>query len=199
MKSLSENIVDFYIRKNIIDSGMRTIYEYGISLIINDIVNFALILSIAGLLGHFLYGIVFLLTFCLARVHCGGFHANKTWICRCTMLVTFACVLFASDIFIKYCNFTGCIIITGISMLMLFPVIPVENPNKKINDRLRKRNKILGMVTVCLFTALALILTAYKIREGVVILFTILSVATLALIGKIINNRGGVQDEKYSE
>ena len=41
MKSLSEVIADFYIEKNIISSDMKSVYVYGISLIINDIIDFA--------------------------------------------------------------------------------------------------------------------------------------------------------------
>ena len=44
MKSLSEVIADFYIEKNIISSDMKSVYVYGISLIINDIIDFAVIL-----------------------------------------------------------------------------------------------------------------------------------------------------------
>mgnify|MGYP001404143140 CR=1 FL=1 len=40
MKSLSEVIADFYIEKNIISSDMKSVYVYGISLIINDIIDF---------------------------------------------------------------------------------------------------------------------------------------------------------------
>ena len=36
MKSLSEVIADFYIEKNIISSDMKSVYVYGISLIINE-------------------------------------------------------------------------------------------------------------------------------------------------------------------
>ena len=78
MKSLSEKITDFYLQKNIIKSDMKNIYEYGVSLIINDIVMFAMILLLSLIIGNVLYGIIFLFTFCTARVYCGGFHAKKS-------------------------------------------------------------------------------------------------------------------------
>ena len=67
MKSLSEAIADFYIRKNIISSDIKSVYVYGISLIINDIIDFAVILIPAIIAGRFIYGVVFLLTFCITR------------------------------------------------------------------------------------------------------------------------------------
>lgn len=81
MKSLSEVIADFYIEKNIISSDMKSVYVYGISLIINDIIDFAVILIPAIIARRFIYGVAFLLTFCITRIHCGGFHAKKSWIC----------------------------------------------------------------------------------------------------------------------
>ena len=89
MKSLSEVIADFYIEKNIISSDMKSVYVYGISLIINDIIDFAVILIPAIIARRFIYGVAFLLTFCITRIHCGGFHAKKSWICAGVMLLTF--------------------------------------------------------------------------------------------------------------
>ena len=57
MKSLSEVIADFYIEKNIISSDMKSVYVYGISLIINDIIDFAVILIPAIIARRFIYGV----------------------------------------------------------------------------------------------------------------------------------------------
>lgn len=65
MKSLSEVIADFYIEKNIISSDMKSVYVYGISLIINDIIDFAVILIPAIIAQRFIYGVAFLLHFVL--------------------------------------------------------------------------------------------------------------------------------------
>ena len=61
MKSLSEVIADFYIEKNIISSDMKSVYVYGISLIINDIIDFAVILIPAIIARRFIYGVVYVL------------------------------------------------------------------------------------------------------------------------------------------
>ena len=68
MKSLSEVIADFYIEKNIISSDMKSVYVYGISLIINDIIDFAVILIPAIIARRFIYGVAFLLTFCITYI-----------------------------------------------------------------------------------------------------------------------------------
>lgn len=189
MKSLSENIADFYIKKNIIKSDMKSVYVYGISLIINDIVDFIVILAAAALLRHFMYGIVFLLTFCLTRVHCGGFHAKKSWICAMTMLVTFILIYAVTEITSPYYNLIWGIIVGVISVIMLLPVIPVENPNKKLSKEVKIRNRKIGLCVTIVFLLLSFVLTVFGIPEGTIIAFTILSVAILAVIGTKINQR----------
>lgn len=77
MKALSENIVDYYIKKQIVKPKMKSIYMYGVSLILNDIISFSLILIISAVIDKFLHGIVFLTVFYFLRVRCGGFHAKK--------------------------------------------------------------------------------------------------------------------------
>ena len=193
MKSLSEAIADFYIRKNIISSDMKSVYVYGISLIINDIIDFAVILIPAIIAGRFIYGVVFLLTFCITRIHCGGFHAKKSWICAGIMLLTFIIICLCVEITTSIYGVILNVIINSISILIMLPIIPVENPNKKLD--VKQKNKKIGIIVTSSFAVLSIVLTVYNIQEGAVISFTLLSVAVLAMVGKILN-QGGEKNEK---
>lgn len=193
MKSLSESIADFYIKKNIIDPAQKAIYVYGISLLINDVVDCCIILIPAVITGHAMYGIVFLSVFWLLRVHCGGLHAKKVWICALIMLLTFCAVCIITYITSEYYNVTWSIIIFVVSALTMLPIIPVENPNKMLSPRMRRKSKCMGITIMILFAGLSVVLSAYGIRVGMVISYTVLSVAILAIIGKIYNRKGGVQ------
>ena len=184
MKSLSEVIADFYIEKNIISSDMKSVYVYGISLIINDIIDFAVILIPAIIARRFIYGVAFLLTFCITRIHCGGFHAKKSWICAGVMLLTFILVCLCTELTAS---------IYGV--LIILPIIPIENPNKKLDAKVKQKNKKIGIIVTSLFAMLSIVLTVYNIQEGAVISFTLLSVAVLAMVGKILN-QGGERNEK---
>jgi len=135
MKSLSEVIADFYIEKNIISSDMKSVYVYGISLIINDIIDFAVILIPAIIARRFIYGVAFLLTFCITRIHCGGFHAKKSWICAGVMLLTFILVCLCTELTASIYGVILNMIINSISILIILPIIPIENPNKKLENR----------------------------------------------------------------
>ena len=195
MKSLSEVIADFYIEKNIISSDMKSVYVYGISLIINDIIDFAVILIPAAIAGRFTYGVAFLLTFCIARIHCGGFHAKKSWICATGMLLTFILVCLCTELTASIYGVILNMIINSISILIILPIIPIENPNKKLDAKVKQKKKKLGIIVTSLFAMLSIVLTVYNIQEGAVISFTLLSVAVLAMVGKILN-QGGEKNEK---
>ena len=195
MKSLSEAIADFYIRENIISSDMKSVYVYGISLIINDIIDFAVILIPAIIAGRFIYGVVFLLTFCITRIHCGGFHAKKSWICAGIMLLTFIIICLCVEITTSIYGVILNVIINSISILIMLPIIPVENPNKKLDADVKQKNKKIGIIVTSSFAVLSIVLTVYNIQEGAVISFTLLSVAVLAMVGKILN-QGGEKNEK---
>ena len=195
MKSLSEVIADFYIEKNIISSDMKSVYVYGISLIINDIIDFAVILIPAIIAGRFIYGVVFLLTFCITRIHFGGFHAKKSWICAGIMLLTFIIICLCVEITTSIYGVILNVIINSISILIMLPIIPVENPNKKLDADVKQKNKKIGIIVTSSFAVLSIVLTVYNIQEGAVISFTLLSVAVLAMVGKILN-QGGEKNEK---
>ena len=195
MKSLSEVIADFYIEKNIISSDMKSVYVYGISLIINDIIDFAVILIPAIIAQRFIYGVAFLLTFCITRIRCGGFHAKKSWICAGVMLLTFILICLCIELTTSIYGVILNVIINSISILIMLPIIPIENPNKKLDADVKQKNKKIGIIVTSLFAMLSIVLTVYNIQEGAVISFTLLSVAVLAMVGKILN-QGGEKNEK---
>ena len=195
MKSLSEVIADFYIEKNIISSDMKSVYVYGISLIINDIIDFAVILIPAIIAQRFIYGVAFLLTFFITRIRCGGFHAKKSWICAGVMLLTFILICLCIELTTSIYGVILNVIINSISILIMLPIIPIENPNKKLDADVKQKNKKIGIIVTSLFAMLSIVLTVYNIQEGAVISFTLLSVAVLAMVGKILN-QGGEKNEK---
>ena len=86
-----------------------------------------------------------------------------------------------------------------ISVLLVLPVIPVENPNKPLSSEVRQKNRTQGLIIVFLFTVSAGVLISFGIQEGVIISLTVAAVAVLAEAGKIINERGKKLYEKRIE
>lgn len=186
-KIISENITNYYIEKNIINPEMKSIYEYGVWLIINDIISFSMILIISAIIRRFLYGVIFLTVFYFLRLRSGGFHAKKVWICRCTMAAAFAGVILFTYILNMFHINWSILLINVLSVLMMLPIIPVENKNKRLTELKRKKNKQQGIIIIFLLFSASVLLLILKRQEGIVISITMLSVAVLAVIGDKVN------------
>ena len=188
MDYLSDCIADFYIKRNIIDPSKKEIYKTGLLLILNDIISFSIIIILSAVLWNIRFAVEFLLTFCLTRIYCGGYHAKKSWICRLTMLVTFFAVISTS--YLLNSSDIWVILITVIfSFFMLLPIIPVKHPNKHLSEEQRKNNRIKGIISFILFAIGAILLFFLFKQDGIIIALSLFAVSLLALIGTITNER----------
>lgn len=194
MKRLSLCITDFYIKRNIINPDDREVYEYGLSLIINDAVTFLLIFAISALLGRVRFAAEFLVTFCVSRVFCGGYHAGKEWICRCLMLGTFLCTLVLGEFFYGFGAFCAAVI-AAVSLGVLFALIPVRHPNKTLSAVQIAKNRRRGIITLVLFALLSLCLSLEGKQDGFIIALSLLAVAALAVTGTLLNGGGEIHEE----
>lgn len=198
MKSLSESIVNYYIKKEIIDAEKREVYQFGTWLIINDIISFSVVLFVSAILNRFMYGVLFLVVFYCSRVRCGGFHAKKVWICRLTMLVTFISVILLSELIQLNGGLWSIIVMNIISLSLLLPIIPIENPNKKLSEKVREKNRREAIIILLVLFFVSIILFSLRKQMGIIVATTMLSVAVLAVIGKIVNEAGGELNEEIS-
>lgn len=88
MGFISESIADFYVSRKIICASEKEIYKYGIELIFNAAINYLIIGLISLVVGSIVFAIEFLLTFCITRFFCGGYHAKKHYILLSRCLVS---------------------------------------------------------------------------------------------------------------
>ena len=67
MYRLANTITDYYIRKKIIAEEKREIYFYGFKLIIADVINYVIIISLGIVFNRLIESIAFLITLCGLR------------------------------------------------------------------------------------------------------------------------------------
>ncbi|MBQ7900553.1 MAG: accessory gene regulator B family protein [Clostridia bacterium] len=189
MEYLSNCIADFYIRRNIIEPDEKEVYKCGVELILNDVVTFSLILLISAVVWHIRYAIEFLTVFCTTRVHCGGYHAPKAYICRLTMLATFVCVAILSSVS-RDAGSAVLYLILAVSFIAILPLIPVKHPNKQLTRQLisKSRKKGIGLYVVYSVCSV-LIYTFANGHDGMIIAFSLCAVSALAIIGTFVNGR----------
>ena len=187
---LSGSIADFYVKRNIIQDNEKEVYKWGLSLILNDVVTFALILIFSAIFQKLRFGTEFLLVFCTTRVFCGGYHAPKAYLCRISMLTVAFFVLVGSSVLESIVSIFGLLMLLATFFVMLIPIIPVKHPNKTLTPQLIKRGRIGGYTLYILFAlcSVALLLSGSK-QDALIIALSLVAVSLLALIGKFTNER----------
>ncbi|MBR3933214.1 MAG: accessory gene regulator B family protein [Clostridia bacterium] len=189
MEHISECIANFYASKNIIKCNEKEAYQYGIYLILNDIVTFSIIILISIFLWKFRYSIEFLSVFCFTRAYCGGYHASKAYVCRLTMIITFLMVIILSSLLENISERSLCIILIC-SFSLSIPFIPVKHPNKELTPELVRKGRVKGTLVFALFSLSAVLIFKYfEARDGVIIALTLSAVSALVIIGVITNER----------
>lgn len=189
MEHISKRIANFYASKNIIKCDEKEAYQYGIYLILNDIVTFSIIILISIILWKFRYSVEFLTVFCFTRAYCGGYHATKAYICRLTMIITFLMVIILSYLLGNISKWLLYIILIC-SFSLSIPFIPVKHPNKELTSELKKKGRVKGTLAFVIFSLFSVfVFKFYEARDGVIIALTLSAVSALVIIGVIINER----------
>lgn len=191
MEKLANAITNYYLKKNVIAGDKCDIYFYGFKLIIADIINYMIIITLGMILKKLPESIIFLISLCGLRQFTGGFHAKTFWLCRLSMVITFMGVLMAAT-FIE--NLKIEILLTVsiniISIIAIMILAPIENVNKRLSKAQRKSNKIKSIITSILLSTTSVMLAVGDIKIGVTISMTLLAVVILMSIGKI-TQKGG--------
>lgn len=170
MEKLANAITNYYLKKNVIAGDKYDIYFYGFKLIIADIINYMIIITLGMILKKLPESIIFLISLCGLRQFTGGFHAKTFWLCRLSMVITFMGVLMAAT-FIE--NLKIEILLTVsiniISIIAIMILAPIENVNKRLSKAQRKSNKIKSIITSILLSTTSVMLTVGDIKIGVTI------------------------------
>jgi len=190
MKSLSCTVTDFFVDKGIVDRTQKDIYEYGLELIIADIINFTLILTISALVKSLVTGVLFSFCFPTLRRFCGGYHAKKRWTCRVFTISTFLAVWVCAQLLSSYGVWlTVPFGILSLAIMLLYS--PVENPSKPLSVNGKSRNRKRSLLIFSIYGCTAIILSVFGYQEGMVVSLTILAVVLLIIVSQILKRKEG--------
>ena len=191
MKNLSDKITDFYIKKGFVPEDKKEIYSYGFRLIIADIINFSIVITLGIVLKKLCESILFLITLCTVRRFSGGFHAKTYWLCRLSMIITFTGVLTLSEIIIKTNNKLNIsLLINVLCMIIIFRFSPVKHPNKTLTTEQIHKNKFKAIITSFILSVLSILITATGFDKGVTISSTLLAIVILMIISLVMQKEG---------
>lgn len=178
---MSKQIANLFVARKVVPADEVEIYAYGAELILSDVVNFCMILTLGAIFQRFTAGVIFLVCFVPTRRFCGGYHASTHGRCRGAMIFTFIILLVVTALFPPQ-RFSLIMLMNLASCCVIFILAPIENQNKPLSEGGRRRNRARARFTAVLLSLLSTILCIYGSTAGVVICVTLFIIATLMII-----------------
>ena len=165
---LSEKIVSYLIAFETIPEADRELYQYGVFLLISQILYFTITLILGFALGIVFESIVFFVAFQSIRQIAGGYHATTETKCE----ILSAGVILLSLIFIKLVNenslFTHALAIALVCAIVIFLLAPLDTVQRLLSydeyTAFRKKTRIILIVII------TVIVVSYIMK--IVIVFT---------------------------
>lgn len=162
-------ITAFFIEQKIIVAKDREIYEYGLELLLADLLNFSIILLIGSAIHQLWSTVLYLLIFVGLRSVCGGYHAKTHLLCHtCTIGVY---ILFLLLLHIQILTNNKLILLLG-DFIAAIPIIlfaPIPHANKPLSETVRKRNRYRSIILYFFLLLSAVLLGVFGRQESSVI------------------------------
>lgn len=132
VSELSERIANRLIRKKVIDSEEKEIYQYGMNQMLLSLINVVTTLIIGILLGMLWQCLLFTFSFMVIRTYAGGYHASTQK--KCYLLTT--SIIIATLSVIKYVEINNyiCLMLLSISSVIILMLSPVGAENKPLDN-----------------------------------------------------------------
>ncbi len=184
---LKDKLVQSMADNNVIEQDEIDIYRFGVQLLSETVLSFAIFLIIAAFLGSIVEFIIFITAFALLRQYAGGFHADKFISClliSCCVITAFCIAVHIPDQAVYVIG-----VLAVISLIIILLLAPVDSKHKRITetDRTKYRKKL---IIILIFEIIASgIIMLYSEHFAVCICFSWIVLSVLLIIGKIKNKQ----------
>lgn len=183
LTKLSQIIVDFFVKEDVVSEEQLEIYQYGIELSVSTLMGLFIVLAIGVLSRRFTESVIFYIVFCLTRAFCGGFHAHSHLLCK----VTFICVLIlvlVMDLVLYNIEIYYWFVLYLYSLTIVCAFAPVENPNKRLTSYDKKRCEIISIIFMVVWLVAMILFYSFGSELYHIVALTLFFVANLMLLGK---------------
>lgn len=150
IQRISENIVSWQIRKNLLKIDQRALYQYAYELLLNQVINILIAVIIAVVMRAPMPVFVFLVSYIPLRSYCGGYHAKTNEACTVVsaFLILFVCLIekYIVGLTAFLLPFAG-FLLSGILIFIFAPVADKNKPlDKEETSRYRLKSRQLWFV-----------------------------------------------------
>lgn len=197
IQNVSKWLLSYLLKNQIIEDteSEKEYYQYGIEITVSSLLNIVIILCLGIITRSISESIVFLVCFMLIRQFTGGFHADTYLKCNLTFGISYIAVFLLYHFTAKYFNTYFSLLITFVSVIIIWAKCPIENINKPIPERKKKFHKIMAALLGTVYGIIGTALTAFSNKYGCLILYT-LSLVVVLVVAAIIKDRRCKNDGK---
>ncbi len=146
---LAYNISLFLCRKDTIDEEDIDIYTYGFEVLMDSVLETALLLVLGLVIGRIVETLVFICAFGVLRSFTGGYHASSKIVCTfmtsstCVINIAFSCIMS------KYTSLT--LVLGLIGVVVIWICAPKAHANKPLSDQQRIRNRAISRMLCVIY------------------------------------------------
>lgn len=164
----------------------KEVYSYSIEVILSLILNIIILFETAYVIGKIPEFIIFIVFFSGLRTYAGGYHARSHIECMAVSFVIFL-ISAMSDSWFKADGELILIIGLLVSIVLVTKYSPSESENKPLNNRKRKKYKLISRSILVLFCATIIILYFYRIQTNYIYLTAVVAmlIESISLIVSI--------------
>lgn len=169
MEKLVNTIVNWLIQQGAVSVKDKSIYCYGMEVLLSSIITYSSIIIIAYLADRLLETIVFSIAFVCLRQYAGGHHAKTRWGCYCLSLSAYLIYL-ALITFIPFEMYKWTSILSAFfATVLVFWQAPVIHENRRISLSEKKHYRKLSRM-ICIGELLVVIVGSYIWESNLIIL-----------------------------
>lgn len=189
LEKLSGQIVDWQIRKGILESEERAVYQYAYELLLNQTINILLAVLIAIVFAAPVPVILFLLSYIPLRSFCGGYHANTNLGCTVVSSILICCVCWISNHLQDGLLIAWYPLIFIIAGCIIVRYAPVSDRNKPLDATEFVRYRVKCRMIWAVESAIGIMLYFMDRQCGMILGISQLILSCMMLIGIIKNKK----------
>lgn len=157
MERVASGIVNKMMLAELIDDNEAASYKYGVQILLEKLISYAVIFGLALILNRFLEVLLFFISFSIIRKYSGGIHCRHFETCLiASTVVSFSGIALFSIAEMLNLTYQGVAIM---SITIVFIIGSVNNPNIDWNDsEFRKARRMSRLIVFFEGTVLLLLL-----------------------------------------
>lgn len=192
LQQVASDLTQLLLKKEIVREQDKEIYIYGFEAMLSTIINAILVLTIGILTGLLLETLIFIISFALLRVYCGGYHAKTHVGCILMFLIIYGSAMLAPYLIRAQYYGLFSIAISGVSLLVILIYAPIEHKNRPFvgNEYLtfRRLARIIALLEAVLIVFISVILQDFS-KIALILSMAMMSVVFILALAKIIEKK----------